>query len=63
MNTYKAFYEGREAEVKAESLYAAKLEAIALFKPKKNKSHMVSVLLVEKDGEPVSLFNSNADLG
>lgn len=63
MNTYKGYYNHRQITVQAESLYAAKLEAIEIFKPRKNQSHMVSVVLVEKAGEEVSLFNSNADLG
>ena len=54
MNGYICFYKGLRFEVHAESLYAAKLKAIAHFKPKKNSEHLVSVHLAEKDGEPVT---------
>ena len=63
-HTYRAGYSSKETTVKAASLYAAKLAAIAHFKPRKSQEHMVWVVLSEKaDGEKVSLFNSNADLG
>jgi hypothetical protein len=52
---YKAFYGGREIEVYAASLYAAKLEAIRFFAVKKNKEHLVSVILCERaDGSTVT---------
>ncbi|WP_046869035.1 hypothetical protein [Microvirga massiliensis] len=54
MHGYKAFYNGRQADIRAESLIAAKLKAIAQFKVKKSKEHMVSVHLCELDGEQVT---------
>lgn len=54
MNGYIAFFNGQRAELRAESLYAAKLAAIALFKPRKSQAHMVHVELAERaDGSPV----------
>lgn len=53
-NGYVAFYNGKRTEVHAESLYAAKLKAIEIFKPAKSKQHMVSVTLAELDGLPVT---------
>lgn len=54
MNGYIAFYNGQRVEFHAASLYAAKLAAIAHFKAPKSKAHMVSVVLAEKDGAPVT---------
>ena len=54
MNGFVAFFNGKRHELHAESLYAAKLAAIAFFKPAKSKAHMVSVMLAEKDGMPVT---------
>jgi hypothetical protein len=50
---YIALYQGRRTELPAESLYAAKMQAIEFFKPPKSKQHLVSVHLAEKDGETV----------
>ena len=55
LNGYIAFYEGKQVEVRAKSLYAAKLKALELFKPTKRKAHMLSVVLAEKDGEAVGI--------
>lgn len=64
LHTYAAYFDNREDVVKAPSLYAAKLAAIALFKPAKSRQHMVSVVLKQKaDGTEVPLFSSNADFG
>ena len=54
MNGYKAFYNGQETEVHADSSYGASLKAIEHFKPPKSKAHMVSVCLCEKDNEQVT---------
>ena len=54
MNGYKAFYSGKEIEVYAETMLAAKLKAVATFKVSPKKQHMVSVVLCEKDGETVT---------
>jgi hypothetical protein len=53
MNGYIAFYNGKRFEVYAESLISAKEKAVEYFKPAKSKRHMVSVMLAEKNGEPV----------
>ena len=54
MNGYKAFYNGKETDVFAETSYAAQLKAIDFFKPSKAKRHMVHVHLCEKSGEQVT---------
>lgn len=37
MNGYIFFYNGKETEIRAETLYAAKQAAITFFKPPKSK--------------------------
>ena len=49
MNGYIFFYNGQRVEV-----YAAKVKAVAHFKPPKFKQHMVHGALAEKNGTPVS---------
>lgn len=61
MNGYIAFYDGKKYELHAESMISAKEIATAYFKPPKSKRHMVSVVLAEKDGKPVT--HSTASLG
>jgi hypothetical protein len=51
MPTYRAFYNGKEIEVKAESSYAAQLKAATLFKVK--QAYKVTVILLSKDDIPV----------
>ena len=58
MNGYIAFYKGRKCEVHAETSYAAQLEAAKMFKAKKRFE--VTVVLSEKDGQPV--VHSGAEL-
>jgi len=53
MNGYKAFYNGKETEVYANSSYEAQKKAIEFFKPSKSKVHTVSVHLCEKDGQQI----------
>jgi len=53
MNGYKAFYGGKSIEIYAERLIEAKEKAVAAFKVKPKKAHMVSVVLCEKGGEVV----------
>jgi hypothetical protein len=53
MNTYVCFFNAKRIEVTAESLYSAKVKAIAQFNPPKAKAHMVSVMLAERDNAPV----------
>lgn len=50
---YVCFYNGKRHELYASSLWDAKQKAVAHFKVPKSKEHMVSVLLAEKDGQPV----------
>lgn len=45
MNTYIAFYKGRQIEVKADTSYKAQLKAAELFKAR--KSYEVTVVLAE----------------
>jgi hypothetical protein len=53
-NGYVAFFNGKRLEIRASSLYAAKLEAIKQFKAPKSKEHLVSVTLAElSNGQPV----------
>lgn len=52
MNTYQCFCNGKKVEVKADTTYAAQQEAAKLLKVR--KAYQVSVILVEKDGEPVT---------
>lgn len=54
MNGYKAFFGNATIEVYAESWHKAKVEAIAKLKVPKSKRHMVSVVLCEKDNNPVT---------
>lgn len=48
MNGYVAFYAGRQTDIRAASLYAAKLAAVAFFKPRRSQEHMVHVHLAER---------------
>lgn len=54
--TYAAFFKGRKAEIKATSLYEAKMKAIALFKPTKRDMGLLAVVLAAKNGENVTQF-------
>lgn len=54
MNGYIAFYGSQQIPVYALTQYAAKCIAVAKFKAPKSKAHLVSVMLCEKDGEPVT---------
>lgn len=53
-NGYVCFYGDKRIEIYADSLYAAKLQAIKQFGVKKNKEHMVHCHLAEKNGEQVT---------
>jgi hypothetical protein len=52
MNTYHAFYKGKKIELETETSYAAQVKAAEMFKAK--KSFEVDVILVAKNGEPVT---------
>lgn len=47
MNTYKAFYSGKTAEIVADSAYSAQVKAVEFFKPPKSKAYMVHVALLK----------------
>lgn len=51
MNGYVAFYKGRRVEVYANTSLEAQTKAAEIFKAKKR--YDVTVMLAEKDGEPV----------
>jgi hypothetical protein len=54
MNTYNVYYNRITTEVKADSLYQAKLHAINALKIPKSRQGLVAVLLVQlADGTPV----------
>lgn len=51
MNGYFAFYKRKTVEVYAESAYGAQLKAAKILGAK--KSHEVTVMIAEKDGEQI----------
>ncbi len=54
MNGYKAFYNGKEIEVQADSSYHAQLTAMVVLKVPPKKRHMITVVLCERaDGSQV----------
>lgn len=53
MNTYIAFYNKREIEIKADTLYNAKTAAINVLAIPKSKQGLLAVVLAEKEGESV----------
>jgi len=54
MNTYRAFLNGQTIDVQATSLYAAKLQAIDVLKPRKSQLGLLAVVLIARaDGTPV----------
>lgn len=53
MNGYIAFFQRKQVELYAESLYDAKLQAIAHFKVPKSKQGLLAVVLAEVDNKPV----------
>lgn len=53
MNTYIAFFNGRQLELQADSQYAAVLKARKDLKVSKSKEGLLSVVLAAKDGEAV----------
>ena len=50
MNTYIAYYRGKQVKVEALSSYAAQIEAAKVFKAK--KSYEVTVILANEQGQP-----------
>lgn len=54
MYGFKCFYDRKTFDVYADSQLAARDKAVAHFKVRPNKVHMVSVVLCEKDGQTVT---------
>ncbi len=52
-HVYGAIYKGRETTVEARTSYEAQQKAAALFRVKPGQEYKVTVMLVEKDGQPV----------
>lgn len=50
---FVAFYNGKEAEVYANTSLQARDLAVTFFKPPKSKKHMVHVMVAERNGAPV----------
>jgi hypothetical protein len=53
MNGYKAFYNGKETEVWADTSLQARDKAVAFWKVKPMYAYKVTVVLCEKKGEQV----------
>lgn len=53
MNGYIAFYKDKQTEVYAETSYKAQQLAAKHFNVPEKKRYQVTVMLAEKDGEPV----------
>lgn len=53
MNGYIAFYNDKQIEIRAKSLYEAKVEAIKQLKVLKSKQGLLAVVLAERDGKQV----------
>lgn len=53
MNGYIAFYNCKQIEIHAKSLYEAKVEALKQLKVPKSKQGLLAVVLAEKDGKQV----------
>lgn len=57
MNGYVCFWRGKKAEVYAETSFEAQKKAAEIFKAK--KTYEISVVLAEKNGNPVIHSTSN----
>lgn len=60
---YECGFNGRRETIEASSLLDAKRKAIGLFQPRRTQEHMVWVVLANRDGQPIPLNHSNAELG
>lgn len=60
-HTYIAFFNGKDINLEATSLYAAKQAAVAHFKPRKKLEHMVHVHLVRLAGETKPVMHMAVD--
>lgn len=54
MYGYIAIWNGKRAEIQANSLFDAKTKAIEILKVPKSKQGLLSVMLAEKDGKEVT---------
>lgn len=54
MNGYIAFFNGRKCEIRANSLYDAKQEAVRLLRVPKTQMGLLAVVLAEKNVEAVT---------
>ena len=54
LNGYVAIFENRREKIEAQSLYEAKKKAIAIFKPKKNREFMVTIMLATIDKREIT---------
>jgi hypothetical protein len=65
MNTYICMYWGSRLqwECQANSLYEAKLKAVAYFKAPKSKRNLISVVLIEVGSKPVFHSKRNFENG
>ena len=54
LNGYIAILKGQRIEIRAESLWAAKQQAIAQLKPRKKDMGLLAVALAEKGGKPIT---------
>lgn len=52
MNGYVCFFERKRIEVRANTLYEAKVKAIQEFRVAKSKEHLVIAELAELNGKP-----------
>ena len=52
MNTYHAFYKGKQIELQAETSLKAQTQAATIFHAK--KSYQVTVMLVALNGQPIT---------
>lgn len=51
MRKYACFYQRQKIVLEANSLYGAKLKAIATFNPPKSQVHLIAVELLDEDGK------------
>jgi hypothetical protein len=59
LNTYLAFFNGREREFKAASALAAQRLAVESFKPRAGQKHMVHVHLIAIGDKPITISTAS----
>lgn len=60
MNGYIFFYNGKQVEIFADTLFQAQDKAVAHFAPPKSKRHMVHGMIAERNG--VQVVHSTASI-